>query len=65
MRAFLSSAFEHFLSFLCIDQLTLTSGFDAISTRTDGVHKWVDLGPHLACVWRGVPLYELFCATAD
>ena len=24
MRAFLSSAFEHFLSFLCIDQLALT-----------------------------------------
>jgi hypothetical protein len=65
MRAFLSSAFEHFLSFLCIDQLTLTYGFDAISTRTDGVHKWVAFGPHLACVWRGVPLYELFWATAD
>jgi hypothetical protein len=65
MRAFLSSAFEHFLSFICLDQLTLTYGFDALSTRTDGVHKWGALGPHLACVWRGGPLYELCWATAD
>jgi hypothetical protein len=40
-------------------------GCDAIPTHPDGVHKWVDLWLHLACVWRGVPLDTLGYATAD